>query len=154
MPYAGHLGTSRLTFFFSRISRDIFLIALAGGLAQTCIYIFYYTNLSRMAVWKVKLALLFIPIISLIFGLIIYHDQITWLQGVGIAVMLVGGAIVVVHIKVKKHRNIIAHTSYHLDAIPNEGEVSHIDELAQDEMAEIEETLGIEDPEKIEEEQK
>ena len=127
----------------------IFLVALAGGLAQTCIYIFYYINLSRMAVWKVKLALLFIPIISLIFGLIIYHETITWLQGLGIGIMLIGGAIVVIHIKVKKHRAILAHTSYHLDTIPND-EHAKARELAQDEMAEIEETLGIEDPEKME----
>ena len=127
----------------------IFLVALAGGLAQTCIYIFYYINLSRMAVWKVKLALLFIPIISLIFGLIIYHESITWLQGLGIGIMLIGGAIVVIHIKFKKHRAILAHTSYHLDTIPND-EHAKARELAQDEMAEIEETLGIEDPEKME----
>ena len=67
--------------------------------------------------------------------------------------MLIGGAIVVVHIKVKKHRAILAHTAYHLDAIPND-EHAKARELAQDEMAEIEETLGIEDPEKMEENEK
>ena len=39
-------------------------LVLLGGLAQTCIYFFYYRNLKRHEVWVVKLWLLLMPVVS------------------------------------------------------------------------------------------
>ena len=116
------LGQVKLNYVF-------YILFAVGGLAQTCIYIFYYYNLDRMQVWQVKLALLVIPVISLVLGVLVDHEKVTWLQGLGIGIMLIGAVIVVIHIKTKKHEKVLMHTEWGISNVPNEGEPKHIDEL-------------------------
>ena len=127
------LGQVKLNYIF-------YILFAVGGLAQTCIYIFYYYNLDRMHVWQVKLALLVIPVISLILGVLVDHEKVTWLQGLGIGIMLIGAVIVVIHVKTKKHEKVLKHTEWGISNVPNEGEPQHIDELKTDENTVEEDT--------------
>ena len=69
------------------------LVAL-GGLAQTCIYFFYYRNLKRHEVWVVKLWLLLMPVLSCIVGVLFLHEEPTVWKLVGIGVVLIGAGII------------------------------------------------------------
>ena len=69
------------------------LVAL-GGLAQTCIYFFYYRNLKRHEVWVVKLWLLLMPVVSCLIGVLFLHEVLTVKKVLGIAVVLLGAALI------------------------------------------------------------
>ena len=69
------------------------LVAL-GGLAQTCIYFFYYRNLKRHEVWVVKLWLLLMPVVSYLIGVLFLHESLTAQKVLGIGVVLLGAAII------------------------------------------------------------
>ena len=72
---------------------------LLGGLAQTCIYFFYYRNLKRHEVWIVKLWLLLMPVLSCIVGVLFLHEEPTVWKLVGIAVVLLGAVIILLREK-------------------------------------------------------
>ena len=65
------------------------LVAL-GGLAQTCIYFFYYRNLKRHEVWVVKLWLLLMPVVSCLIGVLFLHEVLTVKKVLGVGVVLWG----------------------------------------------------------------
>ena len=67
---------------------------LLGGLAQTCIYFFYYRNLKRHEVWVVKLWLLFMPVVSCLIGILFLREQLTAWKLVGIGVVLLGAGLI------------------------------------------------------------
>ncbi len=69
------------------------LVAL-GGLAQTCIYFFYYRNLRRREVWAVKLWLLLMPVLSCIVGVLFLNEEPTVWKLVGVGVVLLGAGII------------------------------------------------------------
>lgn len=66
---------------------------LLGGLAQTGIYFFYYRNLREHEVWKVKLYLLLMPIVSAVFGVLFFREAMTGRTVIGIAVVLLGAGL-------------------------------------------------------------
>ena len=68
-------------------------LGILGGLAQTGIYFFYYRNLKSHEVWEVKLALLLMPVLSCFIGLAFLGEQMTGLKALGIAVVLLGAAL-------------------------------------------------------------
>lgn len=81
-----------------------FLLILLGGLAQSLIYIFYYRNLRVYEVWKVKLYLLFIPIVSSIVGFVAFNDTFSLFKIIGIIVLLLGATGILLREKLnKKH---------------------------------------------------
>lgn len=82
-----------------------FALLIAGGLAQSLIYIFYYRNLKRFPVWKVKLFLLFIPIVSCFVGVFAFGEEIVALQYAGIALVLSGAAVILMRKKLKELLN-------------------------------------------------
>lgn len=67
-----------------------YLLILLGGLSQGLIYVFYYRNLRVYEVWKVKLFLLFIPIVSSVIGLFAFGETFSWMKISGIIVILTG----------------------------------------------------------------
>ena len=69
------------------------LVAL-GGLAQTCIYFFYYRNLRRHEVWIVKLWLLLMPVLSCVVGVLFLGEEPTVWKLVGVGVVLMGAMII------------------------------------------------------------
>jgi drug/metabolite transporter (DMT)-like permease len=79
----------------------VLLIAL-GGLAQTCIYIFYYRNLKKYPVWQVKLFLLFVPVVSCLAGVILFQEVLSFLQYAGIVLLLAGGAVILLRRRIYK----------------------------------------------------
>lgn len=84
------------------------LILAVGGLAQTLIYIFYYRNLKNNEVWKVKLWLLLVPIVSLFSGMAVFGERMTVIKGIGIAVTLLGAACMLIGGRNKKEKGGIA----------------------------------------------
>ena len=68
-------------------------LVILGGLAQTEIYFFYYRNLKSHEVWEVKLALLLMPVLSCFIGLAFLGEQMTGMKALGIAVVLLGAAL-------------------------------------------------------------
>ena len=74
------------------------LVAL-GGLAQTCIYFFYYRNLKRHEVWAVKLWLLLMPVVSCLIGVLFLHETMTAKKTLGVGVVLLGAAIILLREK-------------------------------------------------------
>ncbi len=71
-------------------------LVLAGGLAQTLIYVCYYHNLRKYPVWLVKVLLLFVPVISSVAGIIIFKESMTVMKLIGIAVVLSGAAGIII----------------------------------------------------------
>lgn len=69
---------------------------LLGGLAQTCIYFFYYRNLKRHPVWKVKLYLLLMPVVSALIGVLFLGEALTVRSILGSVVVLLGAAVLLV----------------------------------------------------------
>ena len=69
-------------------------LVLLGGLAQTCIYFFYYRNLKRHEVWVVKLWLLLMPVVSCLIGVLFLQETLTARKLLGIAVVLLGAAVI------------------------------------------------------------
>ena len=67
--------------------------AALGGLAQTGIYFFYYRNLKSHEVWEVKLALLLMPVLSCFIGVFFLNETLTGKKLLGIAVVLLGAAL-------------------------------------------------------------
>ena len=65
-----------------------------GGLAQTCIYFFYYRNLRRHEVWVVKLWLLLMPVVSCLIGVVFLRETFTAQKIIGIGVVLLGAAVI------------------------------------------------------------
>ena len=68
-------------------------LVLLGGLAQTGIYFFYYRNLRQHEVWVVKLWLLLMPVLSCLIGVFFLHETLTPLKLLGVAVVLLGAAL-------------------------------------------------------------
>ena len=80
------------------------LLALLGGLAQTGIYFFYYRNLRRHEVWIVKLWLLLMPVVSCLIGVVFLQEALTVKKLAGIAVVLLGAAIILLRDKLRPAR--------------------------------------------------
>lgn len=83
----------------SALGWEFWLIVCAGGIAQSLIYVFYYRNLKHHPVWKVKLYLLFVPVISCIVGALALNESFGVLKGVGIALVLLGAVVIVLRNK-------------------------------------------------------
>ena len=81
-----------------------YLLILLGGLAQGLIYVFYYRNLRVYEVWKVKLFLLFIPIVSSIIGLFAFGETFSWMKISGIIVILTGSVGILLRGKINHKR--------------------------------------------------
>lgn len=81
-----------------------FVLVAVGGLAQSLIYIFYYRNLEKYPVWLVKILLLFVPIVSSIAGVLAFGETLTATKIVGMALVIVGGAGIIM-IQKRKLRN-------------------------------------------------
>ncbi len=83
-------------------------LVLLGGLAQTCIYFFYYRNLKRHEVWVVKLWLLLMPVVSCLIGVLFLHENMTVQKVLGIGVVLLGAAVILLrgklHPEVREER--------------------------------------------------
>ena len=77
---------------------------LLGGLAQTGIYFFYYRNLQRHEVWKVKLYLLLMPVVSCMFGVIFFRETLTVRSLIGIAVVLLGAGLLLVKSRLENRK--------------------------------------------------
>ena len=75
-----------------------------GGLAQTCIYFFYYRNLKRHEVWIVKLWLLLMPIVSTLIGILFLHESMTFEKGIGIAIVLLGAVVILLREKLHSRK--------------------------------------------------
>jgi drug/metabolite transporter (DMT)-like permease len=78
-------------------------LAALGGLAQTCIYFFYYRNLKTHAVWVVKLWLLLMPVVSCFLGVVFLRERLTLLKLVGIAVVLAGAGLILLRSRLHKN---------------------------------------------------
>ena len=85
-----------------KLGWEFWLILAAGGLAQTLVYIFYYRNLNAHPVWKVKLYLLLVPIITCIVSLVAFNEKFTWMKIVGIVLVLVGATLIIFRDKLLK----------------------------------------------------
>ena len=85
----------------SELPQSLLWLALAGGLAQTGIYFFYYRNLKTQEVWIVKLYLLFMPVVSLMIGAVFLGENITVKKLLGILTVLAGAAVILM----KKKQN-------------------------------------------------
>lgn len=72
---------------------SLWWLILLGGLAQTGIYFFYYRNLKSHEVWEVKLALLLMPVVSCFIGVLFLQEEMTMSKLLGIAVVLLGAAL-------------------------------------------------------------
>ena len=79
------------------------LVAL-GGLAQTCIYFFYYRNLRRHEVWVVKLWLLLMPVVSCLIGVLFLDEILTVQKIIGIGVVLLGAAVILLRSRLHPER--------------------------------------------------
>ena len=75
-------------------------LVVLGGLAQTGIYFFYYRNLKSHEVWEVKLALLLMPVLSCFIGLAFLGEEMTAMKAVGIAVVLLGAAVILLRSRI------------------------------------------------------
>ncbi len=76
-------------------------LVLLGGLAQTCIYFFYYRNLKRHEVWVVKLWLLLMPVVSCIIGVLFLDEQFTAKKLIGVGVVLLGACVILLRSKLR-----------------------------------------------------
>lgn len=74
-------------------------LVLLGGLAQTCIYFFYYRNLKRHEVWVVKLWLLLMPVVSCLIGVLFLREVLTVRKVLGVGVVLLGAAVILLREK-------------------------------------------------------
>lgn len=81
-----------------------FGLVILGGVAQSLIYIFYYRNLRHYPVWQVKLFLLLVPVVSLFIGVFAFGEKLVWLQYAGIALVLIGAALILFRNKILKNR--------------------------------------------------
>ena len=79
-------------------------LVLLGGLAQTCIYFFYYRNLKRHEVWVVKLWLLLMPVVSCLIGVLFLGEMLTARKVLGICVVLLGAAILLLRGKLNTRK--------------------------------------------------
>ncbi len=79
-------------------------LAILGGVGQGCIYIFYYRNLEVYPVWKVKLFMLFMPILTCIIGIFAFGETLVYIQLVGIALILVGAGIILLREKINNKK--------------------------------------------------
>lgn len=89
----------------SALPKSVLWLALAGGLAQTGIYFFYYRNLKTHEVWIVKLYLLFMPVVSCFIGVAFLGESLTVKKILGIAVVLAGAAVILVGQKRKSAKH-------------------------------------------------
>ena len=80
--------------FHAPASGAFWPLVLLGGLAQTCIYFFYYRNLKRHEVWTVKLYLLLMPVLSCLIGVTFLGETLSVVKGAGILVVLAGAALI------------------------------------------------------------
>ena len=69
-------------------------LVLLGGLAQTCIYFFYYRNLKRTEVWIVKLYLLLMPVLSCVIGVLFMGESLSAVKAAGILIVLAGAGLI------------------------------------------------------------
>lgn len=81
-------------------------LVLLGGLAQAGIYFFYYRNLRAYEVWIVKLYLLLMPVVSCLIGTVFLGETLTATKLLGIAVVLAGAAVILLHGKFNKKAGI------------------------------------------------
>lgn len=80
-------------------------LALLGGLAQACIYYFYYRNLTRYEVWVVKLYLLLMPILSCVIGVLFLGETFSLKKAAGVLVVLAGAAVILMRAKLHPQAN-------------------------------------------------
>lgn len=69
---------------------------LLSGIGQTLIYIVYYHNLRTHPVWLVKVVLLLMPIVSALLSLVIFGEQMTAIQVIGLVIVLLGAMCILV----------------------------------------------------------
>ncbi|MBQ7755162.1 MAG: DMT family transporter [Clostridia bacterium] len=79
-------------------------LVLLGGLAQTCIYFFYYRNLKRHEVWVVKLWLLLMPVVSCLIGVLFLGEILTVRKILGVGVVLLGAAVILLRGKLNEKK--------------------------------------------------
>ena len=77
------------------------LVAL-GGIAQSCVYFFYYRNLKRHEVWVVSLYLLLIPVVSCFIGVAFLGETLTVYKVLGIFIVLLGAAVILLRDRINK----------------------------------------------------
>ena len=87
-----------------QLNWEFWLIVIAGGLAQSLIYVFYYRNLKFFPVWEVKLFLLFVPIISCVIGVLAFNEGFNYLQGIGVVLVLGGAILILLRGKINKKK--------------------------------------------------
>ena len=92
-------GRGGLAALFTGKSAIFWLLIALGGLAQACIYFFYYRNLKNYEVWTVKLWLLLMPVLSCFIGIAFMGEKMTVRKAAGIAVVLLGAAIILLRNK-------------------------------------------------------
>ena len=85
--------------------RGLRLTLLLASLGQTLVYFIYYYDLRRLPVWFVKVFLLTMPIVSNLICLLLFHEALTAMQYLGMAVILAGAAGVLL-----EQRHVQAHT--------------------------------------------
>ena len=79
---------------------------LGGGLGQTLIYVFYYRNLRRHAVWVVKLYLLFVPVLTSAVGVLFMDEPFGPVKAGGIVLVLGGAAAIALRGKINIKKKI------------------------------------------------
>ncbi|MFI3229694.1 MAG: DMT family transporter [Bacillota bacterium] len=87
---ASFISADIFTMSANTYDAGVILLILAGGLAQTGIYVFYYRNLRVYPVWLVKVFLLIMPIITAIVSVFAFGTTISTIQIVGMAVVTLG----------------------------------------------------------------
>lgn len=86
----------QLQFFLT--DRNITVALLIASLGQTLIYVFYYYNLRHFPVWLVKIFLLLVPIVAALISFVLFDEELTLVQVIGMAIVLgCAGCFVVGH---------------------------------------------------------
>jgi drug/metabolite transporter (DMT)-like permease len=77
-----------------------------AGIAQAFIYVFYYYNIRHYEVWIVKISLLLIPVIANLFYLIFLSKTLTFMQVMGITLVIVGAIAIILLQQTKKPKEL------------------------------------------------
>lgn len=78
----------------------------AAALGQTLIYVVYYFNLRNYDVWMVKTVLLLMPLVSSVITFLLFGNQMSLEQCVGMATVLAGAAGILLEQKLKRKQEI------------------------------------------------
>ena len=100
--FASSLATGALPKLSEIGTKNLWWVAILGGLAQTLIYFFYYRNLKTHEVWTVKLYLLLMPVLSCFIGVSLLGEEMSAGKAAGIAVVLAGAAVILLRERLNK----------------------------------------------------